>query len=48
VGILIHAYRQQLMSKIQLENAIDSLFDESSLHLSPAFRVYVRQLLKGV
>ena len=48
VGILIRAYRQQLMSKIQLENAIDSLFDESSLHLSPAFRVYVRQLLKGV
>ncbi|EDN66537.1 hypothetical protein BGP_3323 [Beggiatoa sp. PS] len=48
VGILIRAYRQQLMNKIQLENAIDSLFYESSLHLSPAFRAYVRQLLKAV
>jgi predicted nucleic acid-binding protein len=42
VDILIRAYCQQLISKIQLENAIDLLFDESSLHLSPAFRVYVR------
>ena len=48
VGILIRAYRQQLISKIKLENAIDALFYDSSLHLSLAFRAYVRQLLQEV
>jgi predicted nucleic acid-binding protein len=45
IGLLIRAYHQQLIDKTELKSAIDSLFNESSLHLSQAFRLYVQQLL---
>ena len=45
IGILIRAYHQKLINKIELDTAIDSLFNDSSLHLSQAFRVYVYKLL---
>ncbi|MBI2877928.1 MAG: hypothetical protein HYY20_13715 [Candidatus Tectomicrobia bacterium] len=45
VGVLVRAYRTGLLQRDSLEIAVDALFDESTLHLSHAFRVYVRQLL---
>ena len=45
VGIIIRAYRQQLINQTELKETIDLLFNESSLHLSQAFRVYVYKLL---
>lgn len=45
IGLLIRAYHQQLIDKTDIKSAIDSLFNESSLHLSQAFRLYVQQLL---
>ena len=45
IGILIRAYHQQLINKTELESAIDSLFNDSSLQLSQVFRVYVHKLL---
>lgn len=45
IGLLIRAYHQKFINKTVLESAIDSLFNDSSLHLSQAFRVYVHKLL---
>lgn len=45
VGLLVRARRAGLLSRQGLENAIEDLFDHSSLHLSRAFRAYVEQLL---
>lgn len=45
VGVLVRAYRMGLLQRDSLESAVDALFDQSTLHLSHAFRVYVRQLL---
>lgn len=45
IGVLVRAYRMNLLQRGGLESTVDALFDESSLHLSHAFRAYVRQLL---
>jgi hypothetical protein len=44
VGLLVHTYNKALMARADLDHAIDALFDESALHLSSAFRGYVRQI----
>lgn len=45
VGLLIRAFHSGLMTRRELDDAIDKLFDQSSLFLSPAFRSYVLRLL---
>lgn len=45
VGILVRAYHGGRITRLQLDDAIDALFTRSTLHLSRAFRGYVRQLL---
>jgi len=45
VGILVRAYRTGMFTHPQLEKAVDALFEESTLHLSRAFQVYVRKLV---
>jgi predicted nucleic acid-binding protein len=45
IGVLVRAHRVGLLEYADLESAIDALFDESTLHLSRAFRSYIRQLL---
>ncbi|MCR4408199.1 MAG: hypothetical protein NUW24_14980 [Anaerolineae bacterium] len=45
VGILVRAYKTNRLTRAQLEHALDALFSNSTLHLSRAFRTYVRQLL---
>jgi predicted nucleic acid-binding protein len=45
VGILVRAYTAKGISRAELEAAIESLFNDSSLHLSRAFRVYLKELL---
>jgi predicted nucleic acid-binding protein len=45
VGILVRAYKVGTLTRSQLENAVDALFAESTLHLSRAFQVYVRKLV---
>lgn len=44
VGVLIRAYTNGLLKRNELENAIDALFTASTLHLSRAFRAYIRHL----
>jgi hypothetical protein len=45
VGLLIRAFHIGILKRQELDNAIDMLFEESSLHLSHVFRSYVRKLL---
>ncbi len=45
VGILVRAYKTGRLTRSELEMAIDTLFTVSTLYLSRAFCVYVRQLL---
>jgi len=45
VGLLIRAYTVRSISREQMETAFEALFQESTLHLSHAFRTYVRKLL---
>jgi predicted nucleic acid-binding protein len=45
VGILVRAYAAGNLSREGLEQCIESLLEESSLHLSRAFRSYVRKLV---
>lgn len=45
VGILLRAYGQSLISRSDLSAAFEDLFHSSSLHLSSAFRSYLRKLL---
>lgn len=45
VGILVRAYTTGGISRMELEATIESLFNDSSLHLSRAFRVYLKKLL---
>lgn len=45
VGVLVRAYKTGLLERDELEGAVDALFTVSTLHLSRAFRAYVRQLL---
>lgn len=45
VGILVRAYAAGRLSREGLEQSIEALLEESSLHLSRAFRSYVRKLV---
>lgn len=45
VGVLVRAYTSGRIPRMELEAAIESLFNDSSLHLSHAFRTYLRKLL---
>jgi predicted nucleic acid-binding protein len=45
VGILVRAYHQGMLSHTTLSEAINALLTQSTLHLSSAFRIYVRNLI---
>jgi len=45
VGILIRAHASGRLLRNEFERSMESLLEESSLHLSRAFRAYVRKLL---
>jgi len=45
VGVLVRAYSSRRLSRSELEGAIEALFDDSSLFISRAFRLYVKKLL---
>lgn len=45
VGVLVRAYAIGRLSRQELERSMEALLEESSLHLSRAFRVYVKKLL---
>jgi len=45
-GLLIRAYRDGRLNRETLERSVDDLLEKSTLHLSQAFRSYVRQLLE--
>jgi predicted nucleic acid-binding protein len=45
VGLLVRAHASGKLTRAELESAFDSLFRDSTLHLSRAFRVYLRKLL---
>jgi len=44
----VRAYKTGRLTRAQLENTVEALFTNSTLHLSRAFRAYVRQLLIGL
>jgi predicted nucleic acid-binding protein len=44
VGILVRAYTTGHLKRNELEGAIEALLTDSTLHMSPAFRTYVRHL----
>lgn len=48
VGILIRASSVGLLSREELRTSIEALLEHSSLHLSRAFRSYVRKLLEDL
>jgi len=48
IGILVKAYHNKLMNREELERAIDSLFEESTLYISRAFRSYIQKLLANL
>lgn len=48
IGMLVRAYRVGQLQRGELEAAVDALFDHSTLHVSRAFRAYVRRLLADV
>jgi predicted nucleic acid-binding protein len=45
VGVLVRAYTIGRLKRDELESAIDALFTTSTLHMSRAFRAYIRHLL---
>lgn len=45
IGILVKAYHNGLLNREDLEGAINSLFEESTLYISRAFRSYIQKLL---
>lgn len=45
IGVLIRAYVLGALSREELTTASEALLEESSLHLSRAFRTYVRKLI---
>ena len=48
VGILVRSYHNEIMSHGELSDSIDTLFNESTLHLSSGFRAYVRSLIDNL
>ncbi len=46
LGILLRAYRIGALTRQRLENAVERLLKESTLHLSVTFRGYIRRLLQ--
>ena len=48
VGLLVRAYNKALMARADLDHAIDALFDESTLHLSSAFRGHILKLINDL
>jgi len=48
VGVLVRAYTTGRIRRDELEGAVDTLFTISTLHLSRAFRAYVRHLLANL
>jgi predicted nucleic acid-binding protein len=45
VGVLVRAYTSGRLERGALDDALDALFTTSTLHMSFAFRAYVRHLL---
>jgi predicted nucleic acid-binding protein len=48
VGVLVRAYTTNHLKRNELESAIDALFTTNTLHMSRAFRAYIRQLLANL
>lgn len=48
IGILVRAYTLSRIGWNELEASVDAIFTTSTLHLSRAFRTFVRQLLDGL
>jgi len=48
IGVLVKAYYKELMNREELERAIDSLFEESTLYINRAFRSYIQKLLANL
>ena len=46
VGLLVRAYTLKRLNRLELVGAIDALFSVSTLHMSRAFRAYIRQLIE--
>lgn len=45
VGVLVRAYSKGWLERVELENAIEALLTQSTLHASRAFVAYTRALL---
>lgn len=48
VGVLFRAYKLQIIGADQLRDAIDRLFDDSSLYLSSAFKTKVLEMIRSL
>ena len=48
VGLLFRGFATNQLDRAGLERAIRLLFDESTLHLSPAFRSYILDRLRAI
>lgn len=48
VGVLIRAYTSGRITRADLDGAIESLFNQSSLFISRAFRIYLKKLLSDL
>jgi predicted nucleic acid-binding protein len=48
IGILIRAYRIGQLQRSELDEAIEALFQHSTLYLSRPFRAYIQRLLESL